>query len=399
MGTENRTQLPILIYKGADICYNILNYFAEQLGEALAHLGESVIYYDVEKEGLSNLAQFVGRDFKAVIGFQTYAFDPFLKSRQCFLHDLIGGPKFNFQFDHPIWMRAHYEKCPKNCYVLTHDRNYQEFIRKYYPAVSDALILPPGGFLPDNPGQSVEKIYDLVFLGTYTDYRTYFPAIRSSSRELRFLANRFLLEMKKNPNQPAEESLRKTLERRGQEHTDTEFLSLLDSLKPMIYCIMSYYREKVVRTLLDADIDLSVYGESWKKSPFFGHRHLIFHPSVTPEESFAELQRAKLSLNIMAWHKDGFTERIASSMLARAVVVSDKSTCLEEQYENDGELLLFDLNRLNTLPDRILSVLSDNERREKIAERAYQRAISEDTWDARAKLLLSYCESITILSE
>lgn len=34
----------ILIYKGEPICYNILNTFAEQLGEALQRLGEEVEY-------------------------------------------------------------------------------------------------------------------------------------------------------------------------------------------------------------------------------------------------------------------------------------------------------------------------------------------------------------------
>lgn len=40
----------ILIYKGEPICYNILNTFAEQLGEALQRLGEEVEYFDVKAE-------------------------------------------------------------------------------------------------------------------------------------------------------------------------------------------------------------------------------------------------------------------------------------------------------------------------------------------------------------
>ena len=39
----------ILIYKGEPICYNILNTFAEQLGEALQRLGEEVEYFDVKQ--------------------------------------------------------------------------------------------------------------------------------------------------------------------------------------------------------------------------------------------------------------------------------------------------------------------------------------------------------------
>lgn len=42
----------ILIYKGEPICYNILNTFAEQLGEALQRLGEEVEYFDVKQSGI-----------------------------------------------------------------------------------------------------------------------------------------------------------------------------------------------------------------------------------------------------------------------------------------------------------------------------------------------------------
>ncbi len=386
---------PILIYKGSDICYNILNYFAEQLGNALEQLGETVHYYDVEKEGLPGLSQFVGQQFTAIVGFQTYAFDPFLTSRNCFLHDLIGGPKFNFQFDHPIWMKAHYEKVPKDYYILTHDRNYIRFIKRYYPGVKDALLLPPGGTSPDAPADTAKKNKELVFVGTYTDYRQYFPVIKNSSREMRYLANAFLLEMKKHPNQTAETALSEVLKKRGANLTDQKFLDLFDSLKPMIYCIMSYYREKTIQTLLDQKIKLTVYGKSWEKSPFATSNYLMIQPEVTPAESIRELASAKASLNIMAWHKDGFTERIVNSMLCKSVVITDKSTCLEEQYRDGEELILFDLSNIEALPDKIRELLTADKKKEEIAEKACQRATAEDTWKNRADLLLLYCRELT----
>lgn len=382
---------PILIYKGADICYNILNVFAQQFGEALTSLGEEVIYYDVEKEGLSGLANFVGKDFKAIVGFQTYAYDPFLASRQQFLHDLVTGPKFNFQFDHPIWMRAHYEKVPKDLYVLTHDRNYVAFIRTYYPEVRDALLLPPGGICKE-VAADIRKTGDLIFLGTYRNYREYFPVIRNSPREIRFLANAYLLEMKRSPNETAEEALRIALERRGIKRSGEDFLQLMDALKPMIYCMMSYYRERVIRLILDAGIGVAVYGDSWKSSPFRDDEKLLIRPEVSPEESLTELSRSKLSLNVMAWHKDGYTERIANSMLCRSVVITDRSTRLEERFSDGEELVLFDLTKLPELPEKIRALLSDEKLRETMAEKAYRIASTEDTWRQRAEEFLQIVE-------
>ncbi len=384
----------VLIYKGTDICYNILNEFAEQFGEALKRQGCTVLYYDVEKEGLSSLVQYMGQEFTAIVGFQTYAFDPYLESRKCFLHDLFGGLKFNFQLDHPIWMRAHYEKGPRDYYVLTHDRNYQAFIKQYYHGVKEALLLPPGGVKPDEGAPLPEKTKDLIFLGTYNDYRELLDLIRKSDRKTRFLAGAFLLEMTKHPNQTAEDALKKVLRQRKYTVSDEDFLNTLDSLKPMINCAMIYYREKTVRTLLDDGISLIVYGDTWKKAPFADHPLLTIVPSVTPEESLNELAYAKMSLNVMAWHKDGFTERIANSMLYRSIVVSDRSTCLEEQYKDGEELVLFDLTEIASLSERIRELLDDDRQREAMAERAYQRAIAEDTWDQRAELFLMYCEEL-----
>lgn len=389
-GTETK---PILIYKGTEICYNILNYFAEQLGDALKRLGCTVLYYDVEKEGLSGLAQFAGRDFLAIIGFQTYAFDPYLESRKCYLHDLFGGLKFNFQLDHPIWMRPHYEKGPRDYYVLTHDRNYQDFIKRFYHGVKEALILPPGGVKPEK-GADTKKTKDMVFIGTYNDYRELLELLRRSDRKSRFLGGAFLLEMTRNPDQTAEDSLKKVLRKRKMKTTEQGFLDILDSLKPMINCAMVYYREKTVKVLLDHGITVTVYGDSWEKAPFSHHPLLFKKMQVTPEDSLRELAEAKLSLNVMAWHKDGFTERIANSMLQKSVVVSDQSTCLSEQYRDGEELVLFDLKELSSLPGRVKELLSDDVRRNEMAEKAFQRAITEDTWDQRAELFLGYCSEL-----
>ena len=256
--------------------------------------------------------------------------------------------------------------------------------------------MPPGGVKPDEGAPLPEKTKDLIFLGTYNDYRELLDLIRKSDRNTRFLAGAFLLEMTKYPNQTAEEALSKVLLRRHHSIAEKDFLDVMDSLKPMINCAMIYYREKTVRTLLDAGISLIVYGDSWKKAPFADHPMLSIVPSVSPEESLRELAEAKMSLNVMAWHKDGFTERIANSMLYHSIVVSDRSACLEEQYKDGEELILFDLKNLSALPDRIRSVLQDDAHREKMDERAYERAVAEDTWDQRAELFLMYCEELRV---
>lgn len=379
---------PVLIYKSADVCYNILNYMAQQLGDALEKLGIVVVYYDPENEGAGGISGFLGKEFSAVVGFQTFVFDIFLPSRNYYLHDMIRGPKLHVLLDHPAWMRKHLEKCPKEYYVLTHDSNYIDFIKLHYPGVSDAFLFPPGG--TESEKKPAAKTKDFIFLGTYCNYREVFAYLNSCSKDLRSLSNRYLLELRKNYNDPAELVLERMLSEAGIETISPEYMDIFSALIPMVSYVISYYREKVVKTILDSEIKLTVYGDSWKNSPFVDNKYLEILSEVSPEKSIEEYASAKLSLNVMAWHKAGFTERIANSMLNHSVVISDRTTCLEQQYEDGEELVLFDLGHLEELPGRIKALLSEGEKCELMADRAYSRAIAEDTWSERAKLLVEY---------
>lgn len=397
---------PILIYLGSDICYNILNEFALRLGTELRELGETVEYYDTVRQGESGLAQYAGRSFRAVIGFQSWLFDLYLPRAGVYLHDLIEGPKFNFQFDHPIYMHNHYRNLPGNCYILTHDRDYAAFVKRYYPKAAGAYVLPPGGVPESNvnvtsPGESAgtgaadipkgeegSRIYGVSFLGTYNDYRQWLAPAYGSSGLARRLAMRFLSRMRRHPNEPAETALWEAIGGMGISCGDGEFLGAMDGLKPLISCIMSYYREKTVDTLLAAGVCLDVFGDSWKNSPFAQHPCLHIHPAVPPEDSLRVLEESRISLNVMAWHKDGFTERIANSMLHGSVVCSDKSRYLAEQFRDGEEMLLFDLEHPEELPEKIKALLADEPRRQVMANAAKKRALGEYTWRARAEEFL-----------
>lgn len=385
---------PILIYRGASCCYNILNVFAERLAEALKEQGNRIEFYDTETEDVQGLARLLGRHYKASVGFQAWILSAQLKGGKDSLMNRIGGPKYNFIFDHPIWMQEQLRYVPDRYYVLTHDRNYAAFIRKYDTGVKDAYLLPPGGREPKGAEagveESVRRIYDITFLGTYGDYREKLAVIADCVPEVRFLAARFLLYMKQSPNSTAEAAFQRALEHYKIRLSQEAFLELFGELKAVIQCIMYYYREKVVETILNAGIELHVYGDSWKESPFAGSPLLKMHEAVYGEAAIRVLAQSKISLNIMAWHKDGFTERIADSMLAGAVVVSDYSTQLEEFY--GGETVLFDLQQLGDLPKLLTGLLRDEDTRESLAEAVERKARTMATWEVRAKELLEIIE-------
>ena len=392
-----------MIYRGDSTCYNQLNTFADELAKALIISHQPVEIFDVEKEGHKALTKYIGQHFKAIIGIQSYMFSIMMQDKITNLHDLIIGPKFNMIFDHPVLLKEHISTGPKDYYLLVHDRNYLKFIQQYYPSVKGCFHFAPAGIeLPlhsntlfcKNGTPVTEKRYDVSFIGSYYNYRQIIDNIKSLDCDLRFLANHFLNELKRNPNQPTETALKNVLEQKQINLSNNQFLDLLFQFRYVFFCVMYYYREKIIHTLLDAGIEINVYGDSWNSAPFADHPYLNRHPQVDASESLLVMQQSHISLNIMAWHKDGFTERIANTMLNHSVVVSDKSTQLEELFVDNHDLVLFDLQSINTLPAKIQTLLNSPELLDAIAENGYLKAVHNHQWQNRAEQLLEILGTI-----
>lgn len=373
---------PILIYKGSDICHNVLNVFAEKFGEALEQAGCPVEYYTIKDDDVADISRLVGKRYRAVVGMQTYAFTIRMKDGE-WLHNLIGGKKYNVIFDHPVWLKPHLEHRVKDFCVLTHDLNYVNYIKRYYG--KQAALLPPAGIRQEEVNCTGKgRIYDLTFVGTYGDFMNEARLIHQMERKWRFLANRFLLKMRQNPNFPAEKALELVMIEQGEHWEDEEFLTNHYKLRRVVYCVMHYYRYRIVKAILDAGIRLDVFGDSWRKCPLAGYKNLICHPDVTVEESITIWRQSRLSLNVMSWHKAGFTERIANIMLAGAVVVTDQSDYLKAHFQDGREMITFDLEKIDELAERIRGLLLDEKECQAVAEQGYKVACEHHIWRVRA---------------
>lgn len=380
---------PILIYKETDMCCNLLNRFADQLRDCFLSRGQRVEIFDASVEGAQALTRYIGRHFKAVLGIQSYLFSIRMQDGVTNLHDLIHGPKFNLIMDHPAWLKDHITNAPKDYCLLIHDRNYIRFAKRYYPNVRNCLRFPLGGFLP--AASCTEKQYDITFIATYRDYRERLKVVRKYDRKYRFLAARYLSIMKNRPDLPADDALRMALEHYHLKTDDPGFLNLFYDMRQVCFAVFLYFREKIIYTLLTAGITVHVFDESWQASPFAGHPCLILHPSVEASESLQIMQQSRISLNVMSWHKDGLTERVLNAMVCGSAVLTDQSTALKEEFEDNTDILMFSLNEINRLPARVKSLLSPEKEGflQSVAERGRKKAMQKHLWQHRADMLLA----------
>ena len=98
-----------------------------------------------------------------------------------------------------------------------------------------------------------------------------------------------------------------------------------------------------------------------------------------------QISRAKISLNVMPWFKDGAHDRIFNSMLNGAVCLSDGSRYLDEILHDGKDYRLYDLAHLEKLPDMVHDILSNRVKWEQMQKNAYTLASKKHTWADRAR--------------
>lgn len=360
---------PILILGLTGDCYGILQYFAKCLATSLSKM-EIEVVTDVDyKEGL-NIQEIVKRKWAAVIGMANpNLWNEWTNYLQC--------PKYQFWFDDPIFFTEKIQSLGK-CTILTLDSNYVNYINHNFN-LQRALLLPPGG----NERFSVrqEKVYDVSFVGTY-----YPPSENLEYEQECFL--QFLLQNKALSFEQAIEQFCQV----DQKQELLLFQQIASYLHQACLDVAHYERQELIQILLNNEIEVHVFGESWKNFPTKSN-FLVIHDEVKPQNVYHIYQKSKISLNVMTWHKAGMTERISEIMLSGAVCISDETQYLQTHFEHGKEILLFQLEKKEKCVEFIKDLLDNPQKREVIALNAYEKAKKLYTWDNVAKSLLEIMQN------
>ena len=368
---------PFVILRGDDTCGGVLQQFADDLAEALAAQDQAVLEIGA---GDTDYDALQGMVCKGVIGFQAAALEiDFFRK----LH----GPKFQFWFDNPLRFTGVLRNLPEDHYVLCQDADHAALIRRYYHT-PNAIQFPPGGMeVPEVvvAYEATDRPYDVIFMGRYFD---------DAVDELSAGQKQFYDYMLSHPSFTFEQGLLE-VEQALRTDSDDAFIARMAELKPACRAVIGYFRNRVLSALLDAGIEIQVYGDSWnqlkERDPSYADR-LIIHPEVSMKESMAEFRKGKIGLNIMSWYKAGMTERVANIMLSGAVCLSDETDYLRAHAVDGEEVVLYSLEALERLPQEVLSLLQDDDRRERVARRGYEKALAEFSWSARARQLIALAE-------
>lgn len=95
-------------------------------------------------------------------------------------------------------------------------------------------------------------------------------------------------------------------------------------------------------------------------------------------------------LNSTPGFHGGLHDRVYSAMINRTACFTEKSGFAERVLVDKTEAVLYDPCRMDTLPEQIASLYENQTVLEAIADRAYQKAHREHTWQRRAEKLVKY---------
>lgn len=366
---------PIIVLEGNDICHGALRDLAVSLGKAYEQLGEKVIYLSAEdKDKLHKVLAETKNRINMVIGAQSKALN------HSYFKSMKQVPKIQLVVDSPYFIGDFFEEMDEGYYCFFQDFKYAEFVMRFKKC-QNVFYLPPGG--RSAVDEQAEKKYDISFVGSYN-----MPITDKS--EWSSLESEYYDYMLSYPEKTYFEGLENYLHEKEIAYEETALPEMLQKLSSVCYAVNYQYRHQIIETLLSENLKLHVFGDTWQDYQGKGKENLIIHPEVSAQEALEIYAQSKISLNIMSWHKAGITERVLNIMASETVCVSDKTEALMEEFnwnEKDmgQQIVLFDFRTLDTLPERIRSLLTEDVRRERIAGNAAKICREDHSWSNRAK--------------
>ena len=108
-----------------------------------------------------------------------------------------------------------------------------------------------------------------------------------------------------HPHRTVEEVALEHCEREMGENTYKDLRMALHRMIFIDIYVRNYWRREAVKVLVDAGIQVDVFGKGWDELTCGHPENMILHPQTTSEECLKAIAASKISLNVMPWFKDG----------------------------------------------------------------------------------------------
>lgn len=388
--------MKILFFKTKYLCYDSNSVFINEMSKSFRKYGVEVDVCEVleEERAAEVLEQYCGKKYDACIDFNAVTPRAEFDDGTRFL-DTIDAPFFNYIVDHPFYHHPILNIPLKNSHVLCLDEHHVDYIRRHYPHIKSAHFLPLGAMkgLVDVPYE--KKNIDILFTGTYymTD-EVYRKQIRQYPEDWQKDMMAIIDIMLSNQNLTMEQALSMILKDSGREVSDTDFAKIMNRYYQAEFYVRAHNRHNLVESIIKAGIPLTIMGNKWEefRSPY--SKYLTIKEPIGYALSIEMNLHAKMILNILPNFKAGIHDRVLTAMVNKSISVTDTSTYLQNHFEDEKDIVYYQLEQLDLLPEKILKIQKDISLAEKISESGYQKVVDRFSWDRRVEEFLDILKGL-----
>jgi len=398
-----------------------LTYFSKEMAKEFEKKGYAVFFYDLksEKTDAKRLRKFikVGETVMITFNFQGLEKEPGVyREREGYVWDEYRIPCYNIAADHPYYYHDRLRDLPKRYYHISIDRLQEAYFKAYYPEYQSLGFLPLAGTKytgetacadktkctmemegADGTRDTGETAYSenaegerttqMLLTGNYTPPSFCEPYINGINEEYAEFYRGIIRELIEKPGQTVEAVAKRHCERELGKVAYDDLRLVFHRMIFIDLYVRNYFRGEVVKTLVEAGISVDVIGKGWEELECGGKENLHIHPQTDSETCLKELRKAKLSINVMPWFKDGAHDRVFNSILNGAFCLSDTSKYLCRELEEGEGVSYYDLQHLEELPKKVTELLQKNEQLQEFVAKGEKKVLEKHTWKQRAETL------------
>ncbi|SFQ22309.1 Glycosyl transferases group 1 [Lachnospiraceae bacterium XBB1006] len=377
----------LLLFSGA---VETLEFFSAQLAMLYKKDGYDIFTYriDKEKEDFEALRSFLSFHETLLVTFNYIGMsgEEFLQEGRDNVFSLFPVRKKVILVDHPIYYHDQLTITKEETEVYCVDEDHVDYIKTYYSQIKNVRFLPLAGTELATKHKTIkERTIPLLFAGNYVRKERLLSYLTGLNQDYKDFYYSIVEDLKKNPEQSIQFVMENSLLSLFPNASKKELAAAMHGMLFVDLYIRSYFRAKVVKTIADAKIPIYVIGKDWQylnvEHPEY--IHMLGNGYENTEFCLRHMEETKLSLNVMPWFKRGFHDRIPSSMLQKAVSITDSSDYISNNFIDKEDLLLYSLKEIEKIPDLIHRVLKDEEYLQNMAEQSYKKAKKKHTWQQR----------------
>lgn len=373
--------------------YDTLDIFTYELINAFQQMGYETLEFNSRdmQHALTQLSEFIKQPVTAVITFNNLGFNMELVEGKN-IWDELGIYCVNILMDHPFCHKPALDNAPQNAIVLCPDKNHMLYLQRFYPQIPIVGFLPHGGkALPGTPKPIAERSIDVLYAGGLS--RTFVSGMMPDFTQYDFdakgIADTAYADLIAHPGKTSEQAIEEALLAENIHLTDDELCDFIERIHYIDLLAVSHYREATVRVLVEAGVNVTLYGTGWGDCEWLSAPNLHFGGRISADTVVEQMTDAKIVLNTMTWFKDGTHDRVFNGMLAGAVAITDSSVYMQEEFCGDlsdpnAELVMFELEQISGLPETVNALLHDPARMQQISDAGRKKALASHTWQARA---------------